>query len=177
MKNRVELPELNPFVVISTHEYDLPVIEIASKYINTRKHVVNNNSTVDEGYNNYITEKQKKTVICTDNQTLLINKVIGENSILTDKGRSLLMYIMFRLVKDKDTIVLDSINILSNLGWKDRQKVADAKKELQYAGIISLKSKSEYWINPYYLFCGSRIGYYQNGYQEHIKIVSRIKQE
>lgn len=137
--------------------------------------VTNNNLPIVSINGKYNVEAQSKAFICNDSRTGLKKLLFGDESIVSFRGKELLLYILLHLKPDIDYIDLATNILIEQLKWKDREKIILARKELQAIGIIVLKAESVYWINPYYLFCGNRLNYYKINYPQHTNVVSTLR--
>jgi hypothetical protein len=85
----------------------------------------------------------------------------GNNEVLfrlSDNSKSVFLYIMLHLGIHTDIIVLDLETVCGVCGFK-RDSFVRSVKELSEKGIIALKKGSsiEYFVNPNYIFNGSRL--------------------
>ena len=164
--------EKNPFANREKYGTDYPLRVVQ---VRTQKLVIGGDTTnrINVEYSEYLAETQHKSFLCTDNSTGLTQKLY--NGEVTVKGRELLLYIQLKLSPEKDSIKLPADDITRMFGWKDRQKLADAKAELANANIIAkMVNKEEYWINPYYIFNGDRKEYYLLNYPDNIQVVKTV---
>lgn len=105
----------------------------------------------------YLHDRQEKTSVYRYNKEATFEVMYGR---LTDKSRSLFMYITYMLPKNTDYINLSAAKVRKDIGMSART-LTDAIKELRSVNIITFKSRSVYWVNPMYLFNGNRIEYYR----------------
>lgn len=113
-----------------------------------------------------IKEQQPKTFVYVDD--LLKSKLFTN---FNSNSRSLLLYIIYNLKQQKDFIKLTPrqiqkvMNISSNLYNKAIQELITEK--IIYPKEITVKSE-EYWINPHYVYNGSRLLYFLKNYPNQV---------
>lgn len=71
----------------------------------------------------------------------------------------LFMYLVFNIRWGHDRINLDREKFMTWAGISSLQTFYTAKDELVNAGVIAQYKKSEYWINPAFIFKGDRYRY------------------
>lgn len=108
----------------------------------------------------YLVEKIRGTTIFpfkdSKNPNRDCDKLIFNN--LTGAGMQLYLYIILNLKWEKDYINLKYEDTSKALGIS-RVTLCKAIKQLESIDIICKKTRSEYWINPKFLFNGSVIKY------------------
>lgn len=144
--------ELNPFIV------NQPLEAVALPKKVAVKESSDLSSPIDKLMDtHYLHDRQEKTNIYRYNKEAIFEVMYGR---LTDKSRSLFMYMTYMLPKNTDYINLSAVKIRKDIGMSART-LTDAIKELRTVNIITFKSRSVYWVNPMYLFNGNRIEYYR----------------
>lgn len=164
---------MNPF--LKTEHGRLKVLKIHSK-INTI-----NVSKIPEDrifvgdvkteISSFLMEAQEKTSVYR--YSYVINTLF---KCLNSSGRDLLLYIIYKLPKDQDWIVLKYDKVLTEMGIS-RGTLSRAIQNLVDNAYIIKKSQSEYWINPTLLYKGSRLSYYQKECPDCIDIVHELSKE
>lgn len=145
--------ELNPFIVNNPIE----VIALPKKH--AIKESDDLSSPLDKLMDtHYLHDSQDKTSVFRQNKSVMYEIMFGR---LTDKSRSLFLYIMYSLNKNEDYVTLSAKKIKEHIGMSKRTLI-EALKELKRCSIIVNKSRSVYWVNPMYLFNGNRIEYYRS---------------
>ena len=113
-----------------------------------------------------IKEQQEKTSIYVDG--LLKSKLFTKFNL---NSRSLILYIIYNLKHQKDYIKLSPkqiqkiMSISSDLYNKAIQELI--KEKVLYPKSITVKAE-EYWINPHYMYNGSRLVYFFKHYPNQI---------
>lgn len=154
--------ELNPFIV------NKPIECVAipkNKYLDnsedtttaTRKDLLNSH---------YLQDRQDKINIYRYGKHTMYEIMFGK---LTDKSRSLFLYIMYSLNKNEDYILLSAQKVRQDIGMSNRT-LTEALKELKACSVITLKERSIYWVNPMYIFNGNRINYYKSLNEDNVII-------
>lgn len=87
----------------------------------------------------------------------------------------LYMYIALSLQKDCDEVKIDFSKFMELSNLRSKTSVYNAIAELQTYSIIQKKHKNVYWINPFLIFNGNRVAYFQTNFPEQIKVVATIK--
>lgn len=142
----------NPFL----QNFKLPIIEVieTSYEVNTKylsDGQVGKYKKVTESY--YIEQQEKVSVY----KIPYIKNVLFKE--LKSSGRDLLLYIIYTLKVDVDIIELNANKISKELGIS-KVTVYNGINQLVDIAVICKKFKSDYWINPVYLFKGDRISFY-----------------
>lgn len=96
---------------------------------------------------------------------------------LNPSGRLVILYLIYHLQPQEDWINL-KIEKIQNEFSCSRRTVFNGIKCLVSLCLIARRDKSTYWINPKYLFSGSRINYYKSTHEDCfiIRKVQRKKQ-
>ena len=97
--------------------------------------------------------------VCTKLYSSPENRVIVNN--LSDKAKSLFLWVAFELEVGKDFVWINRTRYMSELNISSTTTISNAINELVRYGFLSHSSvKGVYWINPGFLFNGSRIKKY-----------------
>lgn len=123
----------------------------------------------EEYKKSYLAEQQKKTTVY--DVPFIENVLFNE---IKSNGRDLLLYIIYNLQTNSDTIVLNTEKVCKKMSTS-RATLYKAIIQLTDIAVICKKHKDEYWINPFYLFKGSRIDYYNSVCPDCIEVVANIK--
>ena len=59
--------------------------------------------------------------------------------------------------------------------YQYRDQLSKGLKELQDNAIISKKSQSVYWVNPFFIFKGNRLKFVEDKCKECVEIVNNIQ--
>lgn len=161
-----EVFEINPFIVNNPIE----VVALPKKV------AINNSddlaSPIDKLLDShYLHDAQDKTNVYRWGKRAMYEIIFGR---LTDKSRSLFLYIMYSINKNEDFINLSAKKVGLDIGMSKRTLV-DALKELKSNQVITMKSRSVYWVNPNYIFNGNRIEYYRNISNSNVLVKSIIR--
>jgi hypothetical protein len=89
---------------------------------------------------------------------------------LTSSGRDLFLYLVYNLRPNQDWIRLPQEFVCTRMNISP-PTFYKAIANLTDNAIIVKKKKGEYWINPYFLFSGNRVTYYQDKNDSMIDIV------
>ena len=116
----------------------------------------------------YLVEKVRGTTIFPFKDC---NSVVFNG--LTSAGMQLYLYILLNLKWEKDYINLKALETCEILGIS-RVTLHKAIKQLESIDVICKKSRSEYWINPNFLFNGSVVKYASKHEFSKINIVKTI---
>ena len=160
--------EINPFVINN------PIAVIG---VNTSRRLDNRAKDVDgiayEGdmiSSKYYIEQQRSTSFYHHPNYKIDETVYGK---LKSKGRDILLYILLRIKESTDYIELNPKYIRLATGMS-RNSIFSGLKELKEAGIITVKQRGIYWVNPFYIFKGNRVKFYREINEDLIKTVSYI---
>lgn len=88
-------------------------------------------------------------------------------------GRDVLLYIIYNLKKDHDSIVLKADKASENMGIS-KATLYVGLGQLTDAGVIAKKDVGVYWINPIYIYNGDRIKYFEGLGEDYIDIVATL---
>lgn len=160
---------MNPFI----QNFKLNVVKVNTTYYevktsNISEGIVGKHKKVEESY---LIEQQEKTSIY---EMAYIENILFKE--LKSAGRDLLLYIMYNLKKDEDTIILKPEMVCKKMTCV-RTTYYKAISQLTDVGVICKKHTTEYWINPFYLFKGNRIDYYNKNCKDCIEIVAEIRRD
>lgn len=113
----------------------------------------------DEDGDKFPTEIVMDAGVCTKIYISAENRIIVNN--LSDKARALFLWIAFELETGKDFVWINRTRYMSELNISSTTTVSNAINELVRYGFIShTPVKGVFWINPGFLFNGSRIKKY-----------------
>lgn len=121
--------------------------------------------------NKFYIERQRKINVYYDNHSNIDEMLYGN---LTSKGRDLFLYIQYHIPENKDYISLKLDDVRRKTGIS-KNALVTALQSLKANGIITPKSQSIYWVNPFYFFHGNRIKYFKELGDTYLKVVSVIK--
>jgi hypothetical protein len=147
--------EVNPFV--KNPSFQLTCIEIVKDY-----HVVDP-SRVDAGIatrrhgtksETFFMDSPRHTSVFRPSRVKgVVFGMLGQN------GRDVLLFIIYSLGESTDYINLKHSRLHKELGIS-RFTAAKGIQQLVESFFIMKKGQSEYWVNPYFIFCGNRKGFY-----------------
>lgn len=157
---------MNPFV----QSFDLEVIKINTQYYETKTAnitdgIIGKYKRVEESY---LVEKQEKMSVF---EIPFIENVLFKE--IKSNGRDLLLFIMYNLQKETDYISLKPDRTCNQMDIV-KATYYSAIRQLMDIAVICKKSGTDYWVNPRYLYKGSRLDYYNKNYKEQIKIVAEV---
>lgn len=95
---------------------------------------------------------------------------------LTSTGRDMLLYIIYNIQFDEDTIDLNIIKICKEMNIS-KSTYYRGIDELRDISLLTKREKQIYWINPHFIFKGDRIKFYSKHCPECIKVVNTVKKE
>jgi hypothetical protein len=150
---------INPF--IKNKEFTLKVITVVDSSVMSKDSRIVRTST------EYLVEKQEKITIYKVGNNLQYTAFIFN---LNKPARDIYLYMQCNLGMNRDTIVLAQEKVCEVTGI-GRNQFYDGISDLKDNGIICNLKKNEYWINPFILFRGDRISYYQENCPECIENV------
>ncbi len=143
--------DVNPFVSIP--KFRLTAVMVSKNYVQT------NDSNVVGGVKTSIDSKgTNKVIMDSPIGTKLFRTVDAGDLVygkLSNHGRLVLSYIFYHLGFNMDYIRLKQDSLCEKMGVS-RPIISSGIQELITNFLIMKKSQSEYWINPYYMFNGSR---------------------
>ena len=79
---------------------------------------------------------------------------------------------MLKIQENEDYIILNQKTIEEKANISKTSYYA-AIKQLKEMCIITDKEKNKYWVNPYYIFKGNRLAFYQKNYPKAITITAK----
>jgi Firmicute plasmid replication protein (RepL) len=155
---------INPFII--NKDFELKVVEVF------------NRSIINKGGRTGYVEQTSKFLI--EQQSAVSFYKIGNSAVttnylftmLTNAGRDLLWYIIANIGDSRDYIKLDRESICKAIGVGNTYYYKGLS-ELREASIITPKKNTEYWINPYFIFRGDRLEYYEQNCKDCIKVVGK----
>jgi hypothetical protein len=101
-----------------------------------------------------------------------IKGLIGALSPIATK---VYMYIALSLGEQMDYVKLTLTEVQKELNIGSKNTLYKAIEELETYSIIAKKRNGEFWINPFLLFNGNRIDYFQKHYPDSVNIAATIK--
>lgn len=157
---------MNPFIqnfrlkVIKVHafSYETNTADIKDGYVGKFR-------TVEESF---YAEQQNKTSVY---DIPYIENILFKE--LKSAGRDLLLYIMYNIEKDSDTIILKPEKVMNKMDCS-KGTYYSSIQQLIDVGIICKKHVTEYWVNPFFIFKGNRIEYYNKVCPDCIDTVAEI---
>lgn len=158
---------MNPFLA----NYNLPLVKI-----NKQITFINDEPT---GYvGEFVKKTENKSYFVEAQNHLSVYEAPDINEKLFTKmkpnGRDLYLYIQNNLPYNTDTIHL-SLEKVNKVLSMSRPTLTSAIQQLLNENIICRGDKQGvYWVNPYYLFKGNRIAYYEQQCPSCIKVVKEI---
>jgi len=142
----------NPFL----QNFKLPIIEVIetsyevnTKYLNNGQ--VGKHKKVVESY--FIEQQEKVSVY----KIPYMKNVLFKE--LKSAGRDILLYIICTIKDDNDIIELNASKVAKDLNIS-KVTVYSGINQLIDIAVICKKFKSDYWVNPVYIFKGDRISFY-----------------
>lgn len=153
VKEKIE--QINPFVINNRLQF---------RRVQSTSYVPNNNGVENAGYvhsgsvikNTYLVDAHKKVNLFVPTVKLMDDLIFEK---MSSGARTLFLYIMVHLQHNQDYIKL-GYKTLTTTCKMSRATVTRCLRELIDLSIIVIKSQSVYWVNPMYLFNGSRLNYY-----------------
>jgi hypothetical protein len=104
-----------------------------------------------------------------------VENVKGLIAALTPMATKLYLYITLSLGEQMDYVKLTLTEVQKELNIGSKNTLYKAIEELESYSIIAKKRNGEFWINPFLLFNGNRIDYFQKNYPENVNIAATIK--
>lgn len=154
---------INPF--LANNEFHLKAVQVYHRSYQGQGHFM------EETTRKYIVEEQAKVSMYkignNDQMTTFMFQVLNQ------AGRNLFLYMLSAIGENQDIINLNTEKLTKIMGVSRNTHQA-AKDNLRDNGIITLYKKDEYWVNPFFIFRGDRIKYYQDECPECIKIISKV---
>lgn len=162
---------MNPFL----QNFKLALVKVYETYHETKTSNVDtdghisNFRTIIESY--YMEQQEKTSVYKIPYAKNVIFKELGS------AGRDILLYIMYTIKTNQDIIELHHNKITAEVGIS-KSTLYNGIQQLIDIGVICKKFKSDYWINPLYIFKGDRIAFYTKQCGEDcIDIVATINKD
>lgn len=158
----MEALKVNPF--LANKEFHIRLVQIYhTKYIGSGPYM-------EEVTRKYpVEEQQKVSMYKVGNNSEYCNYLFG---VLTQGGRNLFLYIMATIGQDRDTINLHTEKVCNEMKIS-RNTLAAAKDNLRDSGVIVVYKGNEWWVNPFFIFRGDRIKYYNEYCPDCVKIVGK----
>jgi len=157
----MEAIKINPF--LSNKEFHIKLVQIYhTKYIGSGPYM-------EEVTRKYpVEEQQKVSMYKIGNNTEFCTYLF---KVLSQSGRNLFLYIMATIGTEKDTINLNTEKMCNEMGIS-RNTAAGARDDLKDNGVIVHDKGNVWWVNPFFIFRGDRIKYYQEQCPDCVKIVA-----
>lgn len=146
--------EINPFV----RHNPIQALNVSKEIIYEEVGSIKLQGDAHKSNRNFLIDRTRKTSLYIDSYKHL-DEILFQN--LTPTGRDMLLYIMVHVTENQDWINLKLDDVRKATGIS-KNSIVTALKCLKAAGIIALKSQSVYWVNPFYIFKGNRIKFYQD---------------
>jgi Firmicute plasmid replication protein (RepL) len=153
----------NPF--LQSAEFHLRAVQVYKRSYQGQGHFM------EETTRKYIVEEQAKVSMYKIGNSSEFTTFLF--SVLNQSGRNLFLYLMANIGENKDIINLNTEKLTKAMGVS-RNTHYSALESLRDNGVITLYRKDEYWVNPFFVFRGDRIAYYQEQCPDRIKIVSKV---
>lgn len=153
----------NPF--LANNEFHLKAIQIYKRSYQGQ------GLFMEETTRKYIVEEQSKVSMYKIGNNEEMSTFMFQ--VLNQPGRNLFLYMLCTIGENRDTINLNTEKLSKIMGIS-RNTHQSAKDNLRDNGVITLYKKDEYWVNPFFIFRGDRISYYQEQCPECIKVVSKV---
>jgi len=140
---------MNPF--LENKEFELQVAE-----------VMHHNTMLFKGnmtkmtWENLVEVQKKVTIYKTGNNQQYTNYIFSLNRF----ARDIYLWIQCNIGENQDTIKLDMEKLLPVLGIS-KNSYYDGIDGLKTNSVICSMKTNTYWINPFILFRGDRLAYYQ----------------
>lgn len=99
----------------------------------------------------------------------------GLIAALTPIATKVYLYITLSLGEQMDYVKLTLTDVQKELNIGSKNTLYKAIEELETYSIIAKKRNGEFWINPFLLFNGNRIDYFQKQYPDNVNIAATIK--
>jgi hypothetical protein len=90
----------------------------------------------------------------------------------TDTACKMFIFIVYNLPKNQDLIILDSTEVMEFVGIKSLATYYKYIQELIDNAVIARKTHSEYWVNPFFIFNGNRLSFYEEHCPECIQEIN-----
>ena len=164
--------DINPFIKLQDFKLKLLKIKETKYKIETSQR----DSIILDGEYEAITkvffaEQQPKTSVY--NIPYIENVLFKE---LSSSSRDLLSYIIYNIRTDEDSINLKYDKVCKEM-CISKPTLSKAIKELVANSFILERRQSVYWINPFFLFKGNRVTYYQTHCPDSVDIVAELSKK
>ena len=158
---------MNPFLV----NYNLPLIKVVKQVSFTNEEPT--------GYvGEYVKKTETKSYFLEQQRSISVYEVPNMNEIMHKKlkanGRELYIYIQNNIPLNCDKIHLSLEKVNQVMSITRPTLISGIQQLLQENIICKAEKQSMYWVNPYYLFNGNRIAYYEKQCPSCIKVVKTI---
>ena len=164
------MEKINPFV--SNPNFKLTCIEIVKDYhivdpskvdggIATKRHGTKTDSF-------YMDSPRHTSVFRPSRVKGTVFEMLGRS------GRDILLFIIYSLGENIDYINLKHSRLEKELGTS-RFTIAKGITELCDSFFIMKKNQSEYWVNPFFIFCGNRKNFYDSLDEDIVKTEAVVK--
>ena len=154
---------MNPFIV--NQDFHLKLISVYDKHISTDR------GKIVETTEKYFVEEQKSVTVYKPGNNEVFSNLLFK--LMSRNARDFYLYIIANIGEDRDIINLDMKRILDLMSISKTTYYVTIQ-ELKDLCLIADNKKSDYWINPYFLFRGDRISYYKEQCPDCVKIVAKI---
>jgi hypothetical protein len=154
---------MNPFIV--NQDFHLKLISVYNKQITTDR------GKIVETTEKYFIEEQKSVTVYKPGNNEVFSNLLFK--LMSRNARDFYLYIIANIGENRDVISLDMKKIMELMSISKTTYYV-AIKELKDLCLIADNKKSDYWINPYFLFRGDRISYYKTQCPDCVKLVAKI---
>lgn len=156
---------MNPFI-LKNKKLRLIQISESVKMISTDNSRIKNNFNVFTS--SYCIDVQDRTIVYHNEDIL---NTLFKN--LKNSGRDLLLYVLYKIPKDKDVISLKLDLLCQILGTSKPTLISAIKQLIKEEIIAKTENQSNYWVNPEHIFRGNRVDFYEKNYPDYIEIIKR----
>lgn len=160
----------NPFL----QSNKLAVVEIKETYYETRTSTIDSSGhiskfkKIEESY--FIEQQSKVNVYKTSFATNVLFNVVKSH------GRDIYIYIIHNLKENEDIIDINPTKLCTVLNIS-RTSIYNGIQQLIDISLLCKKFKSEYWVNPLYIFRGDRLKFYQSNCDNCTEIVAIVHKD
>mgnify|MGYP003620960643 CR=1 FL=1 len=91
-------------------------------------------------------------------------------------GRDIFFYIALSIKENTDFIEINPMKLSSEL-CISKSAIYNGIQQLIDVSILCKKAKSEYWVNPTFLFRGNRLSFYQNNCADCTEVVAVVHKD
>ena len=120
-----------------------------------RSYVSDGMGGVHLGSRDMLVEQIEKVSVYLENR----NKLVAME--LSSAGKNLLVWLLYNLRLKEDVVKIDRKRVAADTGVKSAS-VYRGIRNLEQANIIRRSAVGVYWINPYFFFRGSRVGFFND---------------